>query len=100
MHWKVSTSLLQYVESDKDLGILINSSFDFNGHIDAIISKSNQQFGLLRRAGHFIYDFNRRRALYLTLVRSQFEDCYPVWRPGKTNLDKFDSFLPNSLALE
>ena len=84
---------LQYAESEKDLGILINSSFDFNGHIDSIISKANQQFGLLRRTCHFVNDFKRRRALYLTLVRSQFEHCSPVWRPsGKTNLDKFDIF--------
>ena len=35
---------------------------------------------------------NRRRALYLSLVRSQFEHCTPIWRPtGKTMLQKFES---------
>ena len=48
---------------------------------------------MLRRTCHFVQDTKRRRALYLTLVRSQFEHCSQVWRPsGKTNLEKFDSF--------
>ena len=51
----------------------------------AALSKANQQFGLLRCTCHFINDFKRRSALFLTLVRSQFEHCSPVWRPsGKT----------------
>ena len=38
-------------------------------------------------------DFKRRRALYLTLVRSQFEHCSQVWRPtNKTMIEKFESF--------
>ena len=84
---------LEYADSEKDLGVLINPSFDFNDQIDALISKANQQLGLLRRTCHFVQDIKRRRALYLTLVRSQFEHCSPIWRPlGKTNLEKFDSF--------
>ena len=92
-HYTIGRDPLEYADSEKDLGVLINPSFDFNDQIDALISKANQQFGLLRRTCHFVQDSKRRRALYLTLVRSQFEHCSPVWRPsGKTNLEKFDSF--------
>ena len=92
-HYTIGGSPLEYADSEKDLGILINPSFDFNDQIEALITKANQQFGLLRRTCHFVQDIQRRRALYLTLVRSQFEHCSPIWRPsGKTNLEKFDSF--------
>ena len=42
----------------------------------------------------FCNDIRRSlRALYLSLVRSQFEHCSPIWRPiGKTMLDKLESF--------
>ena len=91
--YTIGSDLLEYADSEKDLGILISPSLDFNGHIDAVISKAKQQFGLLRRTCHFVNDRKKRRALYLTLVRSQFEHCSPIWRPyRKTNLEKFDSF--------
>ena len=92
-HYTIGEDSLEYADTEKDLGILINSSFDFTDHIDALISKANQQFGLLRRTCHFVKDIRRRRSLYLTLVRSQFEHCSPIWRPSsKKNLEKFDSF--------
>jgi hypothetical protein len=84
---------LEYADSEKDLGVLINPSYDFNDQIDAHISKANQQLGLLSRTCHFVQDIKRRRALYLTLVRSQFEHCSLYGDPrGNTNLEKFDSF--------
>ena len=92
-HYTIGGDPLEYADVEKDLGILINPSFDFNSQIDALLSKANQQFGLLRRTCHFVQDIKRRRALYLKLVRSQFEHCSPIWRPfGKTNIEKFDSF--------
>ena len=40
----------------------------------------------------------RKRALYLTLVKSQFEHCSPVWRPcNKTSLEKFDNFQKKAI---
>ena len=38
-------------------------------------------------------DVRRRRVLYLTLVRSQFEHCSPIWRPCfETMVLKFENF--------
>ena len=52
-----------------------------------------KQFGLTKRTCSFVDDIRRRRALYLALVRSQFEHCSPIWRPtSKTNTQKFESF--------
>ncbi len=68
-------------------------NFNFNEHCEHLISKASQQLGLVRRTCHFVKDVRRRRVLYLTLIRSQFEHCSPVWRPnGKTMIERFESF--------
>ena len=52
---------LEYAESEKDLGILINPSFDFNGIL--ILSDLKQIKSLLLRHNcHFVNDFKSRRA--------------------------------------
>ena len=43
-----------------------------------LITKANQQFGLDRRTCYFVNDKIRRRALYLSLIRSQFEHCAAI----------------------
>ena len=84
---------LDYTESEKDLGVIVETNFRFNSHLDKILSKAKQQFGLTRRTCSFVNDRRRRRALYLTLVRSQFEHCSSIWRPtNKAALDKFEAF--------
>lgn len=61
-----------------------------------IILKSESaisQFELTKRTCYFVNDIKRKRALYLSIIRSQFEHCSPVWRPtGKTMIDKFENF--------
>ena len=47
---------------------------------------------MLRRTCNFINDVKRRRILYLTLVRSQFEHCSQIWHPkNSTLIDKFEN---------
>ena len=72
---------LDYVESEKDLGVDINSNLNFSGQCERVLSKANQQFGLTRRTCYFVNDIKRKRTLYLSLIRSQFEHCSPIWRP-------------------
>ena len=55
--------------------------------------KANQQFGLTRRTCAFVNDIKRKRTLYLTLIRSQFEHCSQIWRPtSKSANDRIDAF--------
>ena len=83
---------LDYAESEKDLGVDINSKLNFSDQCERLYSKASQQFGLTKRTCHFVRDVRRRRALYLSLIRSQFEHCSPIWRPvHKTMLDKLES---------
>ena len=48
---------------------------------------------MLKRTCHFVTNTNRRRVLYIALVRSQFEHFSPIWRPcGNTMINKFEKF--------
>ena len=83
---------LDYVDSEKDLGIDINSRLNFSDQCERLYSKANQQFGLTKRTCYFVNDIKRKRALYLSLIRSQFEHCSPIWRPtGKTMIGKLEN---------
>ena len=92
-HYYLAGNLLEYADSEKDLGVIINKSFNFNEHCNIILTKANQKYGLLKRTCHFVNDIKRRRVLYITLARSQFNHCSTIWRPNnKTLLDKFENF--------
>ena len=89
---------LYYTESEVDLGVNINPKLNFNTHCNRIVSKANQMLGLTKRTCHFVNNSNRRRALYLALVRSQFEHCSVIWRPtGKTLLQKFENLQKRAI---
>ena len=79
---------LDYVDAEKDLGVVVTSSFDWAEQCGKVYSIANQKLGLLRRTCHFVMDERRKRVLYLTLVRSQFEHCSIIWRPVTQTLCK------------
>ena len=90
--YSLGDTSLDYVDSEKDLGVLVTSKFDWSDQCGKIYSKANQKLGLTRRTCHFVVDENRRRVLYLTLVRSQFEHCSVIWRPlTKTLISKLEN---------
>ena len=92
-YYYLGENILEYADSEKDLGVLINTAFKFNDHQEKLLSLANQKFGMLKRTCHFINNSMRGRTLYLSLVRSQFEHCSPVWRPNcETSINKFENF--------
>ena len=94
----LADKLLTYADSERDLGVHVNSNFDFKEHSEIILTKANQKYGMLKRNFHFVQDMKRRRVLYLSLVRSQFEHCSQVWRPNcKSMIEKFENFQKKCL---
>ena len=82
---------LDYVDQEKDLGVIVTSNLDWKEQCSKVLSKANQKLGMSRRNCYFVQDLNRRRVLYLTLVRSQFEHCSVLWRPvTKTQIGKLE----------
>ena len=98
IYYSLGSNFISYVDIERDLGVYVSESFSFNDHCEKLITKTKQQFGILRRTCHFVNDSRRRRVLYLTLIRSHFEHCSQIWRPtGKTSLFKFESFQKKCL---
>ena len=61
-------------------------------------SRANQRLGLKKRTCHFINDKGKRRALYLTMVRSIFEHCPIIWRPSSTTMiNKLESIQKRAI---
>ena len=94
--YSIGDTVINYEISEKDLGVTVNNEFTWHEHQQLILSKASQIFGLTKRTCHFVTNPNRKRTLYLTLVRSIFEHCSPVWRPvGSINIDKFERLQKN-----
>ena len=51
--YTLGESPLDYVDDEKDLGVDINTSLNFNGQCSRLLSKANQQFGLTKRTCFF-----------------------------------------------
>ena len=97
-YYHLGEEILSSADQELDLGVVININFSFNEQCEQLISRANQQYGLLRRNCYFIHDIKKRKILYLARVRSQFEHCEQIWRPTtKTMIDKFESIQKNVL---
>ena len=66
---------------EKDLGALVNEKFRWEDHHSKVLNKAHQMLGFTKRTCHFISDTRKRRSLYLSLVRSNFEHASIIWRP-------------------
>ena len=89
---------LDYVDHEKDLGVMVTNNLDWQEQCSKVLSKANQKLGMARRNCYFVQDVNRRRVLYLTLVRSQFEHCSVIWRPvTKSQISKLDGLQKRAI---
>ena len=78
----LNNGILDYTEYEKDLGVLVKKNFKWDDHQLKVLNKAHQMLGITKRTCHFIIDPRKRRSLYLSLVRSQFEHCTSIWRPN------------------
>ena len=90
--YSLGSCIIDYCDSEKDLGIHMNGSLNFNEHCEYLYSKANQKLAMLKRNCNFVNNARMKRSLYLTLVRSIFEHCPIVWRPASSSpVDKLES---------
>ena len=89
---------LDYVEFEKDLGVIVTKNLNWQEQCSKVLSKANQKLGMARRNCYFVQDANRRRVLYLTLVRSLFEHCSVMWRPvTKSQISKLEGLQKRAI---
>ena len=77
---------LDYVKTEKDLGVHMTNKLNFKEHVHFICSKANRMLGLVKRTCEFVKNPAQKRVFYLSLVGSQFNHCSSIWRPYSTNL--------------
>ena len=53
-HYHLGENVLSYADSEKDLGVHINKSFNFNEQCEILLTEANQKFGILKRTCHFV----------------------------------------------
>ena len=67
-------------DTEKDLGVIFDSSLKFDQHIKAAVNKANAVLGLIKRNFEFIHE-NIFLKLYKALVRPHLEYGQSVWSP-------------------
>ena len=96
--YTMGVDVLDYFDTEKDLGIHINGTLNFSYHANTLYSKANQKLGLLKRTCHFVENTQMKRGLYLTMVRSIFEHCPIIWRPSSiSTVDRLESIQKRAL---
>ena len=96
--YTMGSNILDYSETECDLGIHINKKLNWNYHHDYVLAKATNIFNLVRRTCHFVKSTNKRRTLYLTLIRSIFEHGANVWSPQySSSIYKFEIFQKRCL---
>ena len=79
--YELGNSILDYDDTEKDLGVFLTTKLTWDSHHDFICKKASRQLGLLRRTCHFVKNPNKKRSLYIMIVRSLFEHCGELWAP-------------------
>ena len=96
-NYTLGNNILDYENNEQDLGVIVNNNFSWSEQQDKVINKASQMLGLIKR-GHFVVSNYRKRTLYLTLVRSQFEHFSVIWRPvTPTQISKFEALQKNAI---
>ena len=96
--YTLGDKILDYTSCERDLGILINERLDWHEHHDYVLKKGYQMLEMTKRTCHFVFDSGKKRMLYLTLVRSNFEHCSTIWRPVNiVDLRKFEALQKRAI---
>ena len=84
-NYQLNGVYLDFVDQEKDLGVLVNSKLSWSNHHQTIFSKASSRLGLVKRTCHFTVCPRQKRSLYLALVRSIFEHLSVIWSPCSPN---------------
>ena len=80
---KLGNSVIQSLETHKDLGVTVHCTFSWTCHIDLICRKAYCSLSLIRRNTQIYHNQITKRKLYniICLVRSNLTFCSQLWRP-------------------
>ena len=96
--YMIGSNDIDFSVCEKDLGVLVNERFRWEDHHSKVLNKAHQMLGFTKRTCHFISDTRKRRTLYLSLVRSNFEHASIIWRPTtETAVNEFEQLQKKAL---
>ena len=91
--------IIKSSNSQKLLGVKIDSNFTFEEHINNLCQKSSQKLHALTRISHYLSP-NKKRILFKTFVISQFNYCSLVWVYHSRILNKrINNIHPRALRI-
>ena len=96
--YMIDSNDIDFSVCEKDLGVLVNERFRWEDHHSKVLNKAHQMLGFTKRTCHFISDTRKRRTLYVSLVRSNFEHASIIWRPTtETAVNEFEQLQKKAL---
>ncbi len=81
-NYKLESHILEWINCEKDIGLMTDESLNFESHIATKVKKANSMFGLLRRIFEFM-DMDTFKPLYQSMVRVHLDYVSSVWSPYK-----------------
>lgn len=81
--YTVASRPLETVERIKDLGVIFQSNFEFDTHLNAVTSKAFQLLGFLKRSTREFRSYSSIIHLYKTLIRPVLLYGSIIWSPSK-----------------
>ncbi|XP_046663012.1 uncharacterized protein LOC124355903 [Homalodisca vitripennis] len=79
--YSMDGSRVERCEVIRDLGVLIDSSFEFGSHISHICSRASRSLGLIIRTVKHGLSTGAAALMFRTLARPLLEYCSVVWSP-------------------
>ena len=85
---------LEFIEKEKDLGVIFDNSLKFSSHVINQVNKANRVMGLISRFYTYLAK-NSFRYLFNALIRPHLEYCVSIWYP---HLKKDKELIENVLC--
>jgi len=79
--YKFSDSIINYLKSIRDLGVIFDENLNFFEHFDFILNKASSMLGFLKRFSGNFKDPYTLKLLFMSLVRPHLEYASQVWNP-------------------
>ena len=97
-YYYINGNIIEFCKNERDLGVIVSSNFKWDEQHDKILKQTHQMLGFTKRTCHFIKDTRKRRSIYLSLVRSNFEHGSIIWRPiTETEISDFEKLQKKAL---
>ena len=97
-YYYINGNIIEFCKNERDFGVIVSSNFKWDEQHDKILKKTHQMLGFTKRTCHFIKDTRKRRSIYLSLVRSNFEHGSIIWRPiTETEISDFEKLQKKAL---